>query len=294
MISIIIASGKNELLVDVSENIRQTIGVDYEIISFDNSYGIQGLCEVYNLGIAQAKYDLLCFMHEDISIETIGWGKKVIEVFGKYELGILGVAGCTYKSYAPSGWCPPQEYGRDSWRLNLKQGSKYTSNNEVYEYYNPLNESISEVVCLDGVWLCTTKKIAQKYGFDQQLLRGFHGYDIDFSLNVGRHHKLMVTYDILLFHTSEGNFNTTWLKELLKVHQKWGNLLPLGKSEFDDITNKAKEVVALKRVLKEISRNEDFSFAEIKSILYYYKKDIPLAFFLKLLVKTYFKRMRKP
>jgi glycosyltransferase involved in cell wall biosynthesis len=294
MISIIIASGKNELLVGVSENIRQTIGVDFEIISFDNSQGKKGLCEAYNIGIAQAKYDLLCFMHEDISIETIDWGKKVVELFSEFRPGILGVAGCTYKSYAPSGWCPPQEYGRDSWRLNLKQGSKYTSNNEVHEYYNPLNESISEVVCLDGVWLCTTKEIAEKYGFDQQLLKGFHGYDIDFSFNVGRHHKLMVTYDILLFHSSEGNFNTAWLKELLKVHQKWGKLLPLGQSEFDADTNKTKEAVALKRVLKEISRNKDFSLAEIKSILFYYKKDIPFAFFLKLLVKTSFKRIGKP
>lgn len=291
MISIIIASGKNELLVNVSENIRETIGVDFEIISFDNSSGKQGLCELYNLGTKRAKYHLLCFMHEDVHIETLDWGKKVVALFDTHQPGILGVAGSTYKSHAPSGWCPPAEFGTASWRLNVRQGSKYTGKDEVHDYYNPLHETLSNVVCLDGVWLCTTKEIAETHGFDQELLKGFHGYDIDFSLNVARKHQLMVTYDILLYHASEGNFNISWLKELIKVHQKWERFLPLGQNEFDAATNAHKEKAALNRVLKEISKNLDFNLAEVTAILNYYRKDIARLMYIKLLVKALVKRI---
>src|ERR1700749_930895 len=105
MISIIISSANPSLLIQASKNIEDTIGVPYELVSFDNSGGQKGICEVYNLGIKKARYELLCFMHEDIEIETHGWGQVVIDQFNSdKELGLLGVAGSIYKTLTPSGW----------------------------------------------------------------------------------------------------------------------------------------------------------------------------------------------
>lgn len=73
MISIIICSKNKDLLKDVSANIELTIGVPYEIIAIENNKGEFGICKAYNDGASKAKYDIFCFMHEDISFETQNW-----------------------------------------------------------------------------------------------------------------------------------------------------------------------------------------------------------------------------
>lgn len=50
MISVIIASADKAFLAKVSEDIKNTIGVEFEIIGFDNANAEKGICEVYNIG----------------------------------------------------------------------------------------------------------------------------------------------------------------------------------------------------------------------------------------------------
>ncbi len=66
MISIIICSVNQNYLKDVAENISNSIGVEYELLVWDNREAKKGLCEVYNMMAAKARYDYLCFLHEDI------------------------------------------------------------------------------------------------------------------------------------------------------------------------------------------------------------------------------------
>ena len=287
MISIIIASIKPEFLADVSANISKTIGVDFEIISFNNANGAVGLCEIYNKGAVQAKYDILCFMHEDTQIKTEHWGAIVTEIFNKQKPGLLGLAGSTYKSSTPSGWFPPAEFGTKSWRINIEQDSKYEDRTKQHDYYNPHHESLSEVACVDGVWFCTTKTIALATKFDEKLLKGFHGYDIDFSLNVGQKHKILVTYDILLYHASEGNFNSDWLRETIKVQHKWDYLLPKNCNEFSKMEIDDLEKKALKKFLSSAIKNKIFSSSDISALLSYYHNSKRLS--LPMYIKFYFK-----
>ena len=103
MISIIICSADKLQLAQVSENIAATIGLPFEIISFSNPGAQVGICEVYNRCIDQSKYDLICFMHEDILIKTMNWGKVIQSYFTADEqLGLVGIAGSTYKALCPS------------------------------------------------------------------------------------------------------------------------------------------------------------------------------------------------
>jgi hypothetical protein len=94
MISVVIASANPGLLTNVITNIERTIGVDFEIISFENGNGERGICELYNIGAQRAKYDILCYMHEDLEIKTLDWGREVVRIFNQRQgVGVIGVAG---------------------------------------------------------------------------------------------------------------------------------------------------------------------------------------------------------
>ena len=228
MISCIISSVSNSFLNQVTESIKATIDVPFEVIAINNRKGEKGICEVYNNGAEKAKYPFLCFLHEDVLFETQGWGKNALKHFeDNTQLGMIGVAGCKIKSDIISSWFIPETNSPSPNRYNYKASSKKSPDITTSMYMNPDEEILSEVVCLDGVFLLTQKNIWEKYKFDETLLRHFHGYDLDFSLHIQQHFKIAVAYDILLTHVSDGYANDAWVKETFKVYIKWKNKLPL-------------------------------------------------------------------
>jgi hypothetical protein len=240
MISIIISSANKVLLDRVRKNIADTISVTHEIIAYDNSDGLKGICEIYNQGINQAQYDILCFMHEDIAFNTVNWGNIVIDAFNQNpDLGLLGVAGSTYKALAPSGW---HALGVSTEYLNIVQQFKFEDREPKHYYRNPRNEELTPVVCLDGVWLSTRRSIALANQFDESFT-GFHVYDLDFSLKIFQQYKNAVTYSILIDHFSEGNYNADWATDTIKLHEKWNYLLPINLENLDK-----KNVLRLERM----------------------------------------------
>ena len=76
MLSIIVCSVNPEAAERLQKNIAATVGtVPYEIITFDNRTVGYGICKVYNLCTEKSRYDNLCFVHEDVQFDTIGWGE---------------------------------------------------------------------------------------------------------------------------------------------------------------------------------------------------------------------------
>lgn len=255
MISIIIASTNAALLAQVEDNIQTTVGVPFEIISFDNSKGKVGLCEVYNRGAKKAKFDVLCFMHEDIKVHTLGWGKIVAGIFAaNKKLGLIGIAGSQYKSLAPSGWHCYDIDALEIMYYNIIQNYKYTDKQTTRDYSNETDTKLARVVCIDGVWMCCTKQAIDSYSFDQELLREFHGYDLDFSLGVNQTHEVAVTFEVLIEHFSEGKFNKEWLKEILKIHKKWSKQLPINLTDLDKTKLKAGELRGFKNIFRRMCR----------------------------------------
>lgn len=290
MISIVISSANKQFLKAVSNNIHETIGVVYEIIAVDNSDGSKGICEVYNSGAKQAKYDLLCFMHEDVEIKTENWGEKVLSYFDSDKsLGIIGVAGSTYKALVPSGWGTEGTKGTEFY--NYIQAFKHSKKASIYAYSNEENTLVQTVAVVDGVWFVTTRKIALEIGFDERLFKGFHCYDLDFCLNVGKNHKITVVFDILLEHFSEGGYDETWFYETLKLHNKWKSELP--RCVFD-ISQKEKEKIEKRLFKRMLARLIDWKF-EKKHILCILKEYIGYSktsylFYLK--IRLYFFKFR--
>jgi len=139
---------------------------------------------------------------------------------------LLGVAGSSYKALAPSGW---ENFGAINLYINIIQSYKYQKREPDIVNINPTNEKLPSVACVDGVWLCTKKSIALEFPFDEDLFKGFHCYDLDFSFLVGQKYKVAVTFEILINHFSEGDYSKTWIDENLILHKKWNHLLPLNK-----------------------------------------------------------------
>ena len=228
MVSIIISSVNKDQLKNISENIAETVGVPFEIIATNNSKGEKGLCQVYNEAVAKVNYDIICFMHEDIIIKTQDWGKVLISIFKDPEIGLIGVAGSSYRPLTPSNW---GSFGLDTIYVNIIQSFKYTRREDIHDYINPRNEKLTRVTCVDGVWLSTTKKVASEFKFDENTFKGFHGYDIDYSLTVGQKYKVAVTYDILINHLSEGRYDHVWMEDNIKLFYKWNKILPYNLEE---------------------------------------------------------------
>jgi len=261
MISVIISSANAGQLQQATDNITQTIGVDFEIIAIDNSAAKYGICAAYNKGASNAKFDILCFIHEDVLIKTQNWGLVLEDIFkNDSRVGLIGVAGATYKSLSPSPW---SGHGIDTKCINLLQSYKYQNKETEHLYRNPNDVKLAEVACIDGVFMCTKKNIYNAHQFDESTFTGFHVYDVDFSLNVGRDYKVVVTYDILLNHFSEGSYNQAWLNDNLKLHKKWNDLLPVNIAGLD---------------LKQQQFTEKITFKAFVSSLMDFKMPVNIAF----------------
>ena len=83
MISVLVCSLRPDLLQQLRDNISKTIGITYEILAFDNKLEKKGLAEVYNILGERAKFDILCFLHEDVIITTRNWGSILLQLFTK-------------------------------------------------------------------------------------------------------------------------------------------------------------------------------------------------------------------
>ena len=248
MISVVTSVYKKEVYESFSKNLAATTGVVYELIGIDNSDGSMGLCEVYNKGAGKAQYDIICFAHEDILIRTPQWGQIILGIFADNEqLGLIGVAGSSYKPAVPSGWSYPYATAATTF-MNIVESSAGRSEPV---YCNPDNARLSKVVCIDGLWFCTRKKIMEKIRFDETTFRRFHCYDVDFSLAVSRHYEVAVTFDILIEHFSAGSFNAEWIGETLKLHRKWKQYLPVNAAGLNAQTQKNEELGSLYFMLRK-------------------------------------------
>lgn len=221
MISIIICSRTQNIPVDLSENIKHTVGCDYELIVIDNSKNQYSIFEAYNLGIKKSVGDYLCFMHDDILLHTNSWGAMATNIFKEdKQVGLIGVAGSKTLSKMPAAWWDCREEEKI---LNLIQHFK-DKNTETWNFGFEASSN-TEVVVIDGVFMVMRRD--ERILFDERL-KGFHNYDLFLSL---KHHmlnkKVLVTSEILLEHFSEGSLCKAWYQSSSLFHKLYKNYLPI-------------------------------------------------------------------
>jgi GT2 family glycosyltransferase len=232
MISIIISTHKPEYFKAVQISIDQTIGVDYEIIGIEN-HARYSICEAYNIGESKAKYPYLCFMHEDILLKTKDWGKTLISIMeADKSIGLIGIAGTKFKSTYPTG-----SWGQSSFLKKYKRGHIYVPSDNSFEHHIEFDESkrpkiLEEAVCVDGVLMFTKKEIYKSCRYDETFTN-FHGYDLDFSLQVHfQSYKVMIFRNIELIHLSTGNYTPYFTLANKLIQKKWKAELPVASRDL--------------------------------------------------------------
>jgi len=249
MLSIIISSYKPENFAALEKNIAETSGTEYEIIKIDNP-GLMGICEAYNKGAAEAKFEYLLFLHEDVIFETKNWG-NILETYLKNpEMGCLGLAGSAYLPNVPCGWWMVEGYAYSHIsHINVKTNSRsdYT--------FEGNDEGLRKVGFLDGVFIACTKSRWLLNKFDERL-KGFHAYDISFSIKMNRASTNYITNKINLVHYSAGTPGKEWLTQLL--------LNRMMNAEFfrQEIVDHDTEIIAYQQFAKQLIHKQ-FATKEI-------------------------------
>lgn len=241
MISVIVCSRSSRDAQEVALNVAASIGVEHEFIGIDNSEGSYSICEAYNTGAAQAKYEVLCFMHEDIRLHTAGWGNIISSILTNSTIGVVGITGGCYQVAAPAAWwgC-----GLELCRENVL--NVFPDGHKEMDLHNPEKTDLTDVAAVDGMWMCSRKEVWQKYPFDAKTFTDFHFYDIDYCTEIyQRGLRVCVTYRVLLEHHSRGSINTLWLRNAIKYERKRKGQLPFGPAEVSAAHSRELTVKAL-------------------------------------------------
>ncbi len=221
MFTIICCTIRPEAAEELRENVAATIGVPFEWLPFDNRTAGRGICSVYNECAARARYDLLCFVHEDVRFLTPGWGGRLARKLREGDCGVIGFAGSTVKLRRMTGWncCPA------ALRCNYVQHMRGRGH---LKRRNPGGAEFSPVVTLDGMCLFVHREVWRTVGFDERTLPGFHCYDLDFTIGAaaaGR--RNYVAHGVTVEHFSAGAYSAGWLSDMQRLHAKWAGRLPL-------------------------------------------------------------------
>ncbi|MFC0772929.1 glycosyltransferase [Terrimonas alba] len=230
MLSLVVCSVNPSLLQIMEQSTAATIGIEYELLVFDNRRENLGICEVYNRMAEKAHYPYIVFLHEDLVMKTQNWGRYLVEIFqNDPDIGLVGVAGSDYKSHHFSGWYSGGS-GRDYFNITHRQDGE----DKLLLFPEKWEKNEYEVVCIDGVFMACPKVIWQSIKFDHDLLRRFHFYDIDFSLRIARIKKVLVTNRIDLVHlTVGGDFGDNWIEQAFIFHEQKKNLMPFALQKLD-------------------------------------------------------------
>ena len=243
MISIIICSRTKTISVNLIENIKKTIGCEYELVVIDNSENTYSIFEAYNEGIEKSKGDYLCMIHDDICFQTIGWGNVINQILINNEkIGLIGVAGAKVKTKMASTWWDNYE-GQGV--INIIQHHK----NKEKEIHNSgfENEQDVNVVVIDGVFMAMRRDSRILF---HPKMKGFHAYDLNISFEYMKYgYEIIVTNKILLEHFSSGVINETWIEASYKIHNLYKKELPLFVS--GQFVTKAHEIINAQRFINK-------------------------------------------
>jgi len=231
MISIVICSRTPKISDNLLLNIAETIGVEYELIVIDNYDNKYSIFQAYNIGLDKSNAQIVCFLHDDIHLNTQNWGQILIKIFDENnDIGLIGIAGTKSKTKMPSAWweCPDEDL-----YMNINQ---YLRNGKKEHWYKGFeNNDFEDVVAVDGVFMVAKKD--NSISFSNQLT-GFHNYDLNLSFEYLKNgYRIVATKTILLDHLSIGVLNESWYRSTLKLHKMYEDFLPLNKSYLKSSKN---------------------------------------------------------
>lgn len=249
MISIVVCSANPSLFRQFEQNVQETIGVPFEMVPIDNSNKQYNICSAYNKGKAACKYDIICFVHEDILFETKNWGKVLVKIFEDPDVGLAGIFGACYL-----GLFPEPVADLDECQGQVIEGTK--TEKRVRKANRFPGSRLTEVAVVDGVFMASRKKIMSTLFFSEDILNGFHGYDLDLSMQIRQRYKVVVSHDILLLHLSSGTYDASYYEALKILTDKWDKYLPAytagySKNEITELKLKSCRKAVARKTMKD-------------------------------------------
>ena len=190
-----------------------------EVIQIINN-GDRSLTNCYNEILKRSKFDIIAYVHDDITIETKQWGNKLLKMYDKNpEFGIIGVAGSKHLPQSGMWWEKRKKmYGRVK---HTHDGKSWLSS-----YSRDIGTDVEEVVIVDGVFFSCHKKRIKKE-FDESV-EGFHFYDVTFGFdNYLEGVKVGVQTKIRVNHQSIGQTNEQWEENRKLFSEKYSDKLPI-------------------------------------------------------------------
>ena len=221
MITIIYSTHKDqEYNKKFQQHLLNNVGVkDVQILEYVN-HNQYSLAQVYNSGITQSIYDIVCCIHNYIKLEK-NWGKKLLDDFSNNpEFGIIGKAGSCYFPESGVYWE----------RMNQTMvGQVYHHPEGQKKWINRYSikmDSLIPVVTIDGLFI-SFDKTKIKHNFDETIGK-FHFYDHGFCVpNYLDGIKIGVTSSFDITHESVGKPNDEFWMSKDKFVEKWKDKLPL-------------------------------------------------------------------
>lgn len=212
------------------EHLKTTAGVEIHVECVVNM-GEFSLTEAYNIGwkklddLDRGK-DIIVFCHNDITILTQAWGKKLLGIFHSFpDFDIIGVAGTTELHKHGCWWL--DETGQN---MNLsKMFGRVWHTNGLRNWETVYSEKIhgvKDVVVTDGVFFGVNgETIVER--FDEQF-KNFHFYDISFCFeNYLEGCNIGVFDKISILHKSIGQTNQNWADNRAQFAEKFKDELPV-------------------------------------------------------------------
>ncbi len=271
MVSIVVCSIKPELLDIFKENVASTIGdCEYEVLAIDNRERKWPIAKAYNEGARSARYPYLLFAHEDIEFLNPDWGKTISLKLAEDDCGVIGFAGATYRAAAISGWAPSdKDFCRTNFHLIDRKG------NMVHDRVN-MNSGFEQVLTIDGMAMFVRKDVWEKFPFDEEHLKGFHCYDIDFSMQIAKKYRNYVCGTVDVLHKSNGSYDASWIDATFRIMRTKWNKMQIDNLEHPDAQTTAKIHedllwVALKMAWKHKSMHYESIVKEYRKLPWSYK-----------------------
>lgn len=270
MLSIIVCTRNKTLPKAFIDNIKNTVGINFELIPIDNSGNEHSIFSAYNAGFAKSNFPYVCFVHDDVIFHSQNWGEKVITHLQSPETGIIGLAGGDLVTRIPASWSTTGMISENIIKSD-KTGRKKTVIAQNPKNFNGVKRP---VILLDGVFMCMRRKLFESIKFDEKFT-GFHGYDFDISIqSTIAGYINYVIYDISLEHFSRGKTDAIYYRNLIEVFKKWEKDLPLiGKNVTQEESLKVTDTDIEKDKLYQLTKKmirKGFSTSEIiKQTTYY-------------------------
>ncbi len=220
MISIVCST--QEPKEEFKQHVIKSSGFNEDKVDFifiENKNGKYSLAEAYIIGLNQAKYNTVIFLHDDLFFNNDKFGKKLIKHFDNNpEYGIIGLAG-TRHLISPM-WHQKSMMGI----VNHKHEGKTWES----KYSDSQGEDIAEVAIVDGLFMAV-RKDRIKHTFNEQF-PNFDFYDIPFCVeNHLAGVKVGVITNIRVTHLSVGAGinNDNWKNNAKLFEELYGSKLPI-------------------------------------------------------------------